>query len=156
DGLYDRLAKCRKVRASLGGKLPIDKGIIFFAVLVGMGESHFYIVAFQMDNGISSALLIQLPAYQIQQSFFGEKFLSVIVYGQSGIKKSVVPNLVFQIFGYKVVVFKYGNIWRKGDFRSPTVGRWFHIFFLYQNSLLKRFHFGSSIPVRLYPEIFRQ
>src|SRR5690554_6347672 len=99
-----------------------------------------------MNNRIPSAFFIQLPAYQIQQSVFREKFLSVIVNGQSGVQKGIVPNLVFQIFRYKVVIFENGNIRREGDLCSPTVRGWLHIFVHYQNALFELSYFSRSVP----------
>src|SRR5690606_7053884 len=70
DRFYYRLSKGCQMCPSLCGKLPVDEGVVLLAVLIGMGEGHFYIVSFQMDDRVSSAFLIQLSAHQVQQTVF--------------------------------------------------------------------------------------
>ena len=40
------------VGTALCGMLSVDEGVVFLAVLVGMGEGYFDVLALQVDDGI--------------------------------------------------------------------------------------------------------
>lgn len=52
--------------ASLGGVLPVDEGVVLFPVLAAMGEGHFNVMPFQMDDRVQW-LLAHRFRKQIQQ-----------------------------------------------------------------------------------------
>lgn len=47
-----RLAESGKVRASLCRMLAVDKRVIFFPVLVTVGNDYFYVFSLQVDDRI--------------------------------------------------------------------------------------------------------
>ena len=51
-GFDDGFPEGRLVGASLGGVLPVDEGVIFFSVLVTVGNDHFYVFSLQVDDRI--------------------------------------------------------------------------------------------------------
>src|SRR5690606_30073 len=153
---YHRFPKGRQMGPPLRGKLPIDEGIILLPILVGVSKSYFNVMAFEVNDGIPSAFLIQFSAYQIQQTVFGEKLLSIVIDGQSGIEERIIPYLVFQIIRNKMVVFENCRIRRKDDFRPVTFRAFFNRLVADQHAFLKFRHFGFTISVRLNLKVVGQ
>src|SRR5690554_2294143 len=54
-GFYHSLPEGSQMRPPLGGKLPVYKGIILFAILIGMRNGHLNIITFKVDNRVSPA-----------------------------------------------------------------------------------------------------
>jgi len=84
------------VGASLGGVLPVDEGVVLFPVLAAMGEGHFNVMPFQMDDRVQW-LLAHRFRKQIQQPVFGDVAAAVEMQGQPFIEVGVVSAHFFDI-----------------------------------------------------------
>ncbi len=83
------LLKGCQVGSALRRVLTVDKRIVFLAILVGMRQSHFYILTFQMDNRIER-FLCHIFAQKVEQSATRKEFLSVEYNCQSGVQERIV------------------------------------------------------------------
>ena len=63
-------AKRGQVRSSLRGVLSVDKRIIFFTVLIAVGERHFDVVSLQVNDGIAQLFRGTLLLEQVEQAVF--------------------------------------------------------------------------------------
>ena len=79
------------VSTSLGGMLTVYKGIVFLAILIGMRESDFNVLPFQVDN-IIQAFGSHVVFQQILQAMTGKNTLTIVDEGQSGIQISIVTK----------------------------------------------------------------
>ena len=68
DRPYDGFFKSVEMRTALRSVLPIDKGIIFFAIFIGMGKCYFYIAFFQMNGRIMTLFFARFFINQIFES----------------------------------------------------------------------------------------
>ena len=104
--------------AALRSILTVYEGIIVFAVCIGVGESDFHIGAFGMDNRVKQFIAVGLVFEQIEQTAFGNELLPVVADTQASVEIGVIPDLLFQVFGYEPVIPEYGFIRLKADERS--------------------------------------
>ena len=51
--------------------LPVDEGVVLFPVLAAVGEGHFNVMPFQMDDGVQGFLAHRFRK-QVQQPVFGD------------------------------------------------------------------------------------
>ena len=79
--------------AALCGVLAVDEGVIFLAVLVGMGESYFDVLALEVDD-VVEALAGHVVLQQVLQAVAREDALSVVDEGQSRVEVGVVAQQV--------------------------------------------------------------
>ena len=79
--------------AALCGVLAVDEGVIFLAVLVGMGEGYFDVLALEVDD-VVEALAGHVVLQQVLQAVAREDALSVVDEGQSRVEVGVVAQQV--------------------------------------------------------------
>ena len=79
------------VSTSLSGMLTVYKGIVFLAILIGMRESDFNVLSFQVDD-IIQAFGSHVVFQQILQTMTGKNALTIVDEGQSGIQISIVTK----------------------------------------------------------------
>ena len=94
DGLGNMLFESTLMRTTLRGVLTIDKGIVFFTILVGMGEGYLNILALQVDNGIEG-VIGHAVFQQVLQSVAREDAATVVHDGKSCVQVGVVAQHVF-------------------------------------------------------------
>lgn len=80
----------------LGCVLAVDKGIILLAVMVGVGEHHFYVFSFEMNYGIEG-IANEIRLKQVEQSVATEKALAVEGQRQPRIQIRIVAEHVAHI-----------------------------------------------------------
>ena len=97
------------VCTALGGMLAVDEGIIFLAVLVGMGEGYFDVLAFQVDN-VVKALAGHIIFQQIFQTVTRDNALAVVDEGQTCVQVSVVTQQCFYKLVLEAVVEEQGVV----------------------------------------------
>ena len=82
----------------LGGMLAVHKRVVFFSILIGMGESNFNVLALQVNNVIQ-AIGSHVVFQQVFQTMTGKNTLTVVHEGQPRIQISIVAKQGF----YKLV-----------------------------------------------------
>ena len=75
--------------AALGGMLPIDKGVILLAVLIGVGDDDFDVKAFEVYRRIQR-VFGHIVAQQVQQAVAAAVTSAVEHYGQSCIQVGII------------------------------------------------------------------
>ena len=105
DGLGNMLLEGTLVGSSLGGVLAVDEGVVFLAILVGMGEGYLDIVAFEVDNGIEG-VIGHAVFQQVLQSVTRENAPPVVHDGKSGIQIGVVAQHVLHNVVMKPIVLE--------------------------------------------------
>ena len=93
----DMLFKCALVCASLGGVLSVDIGIVFFAVLVGVGECDVDAVAFYVYDvveGRGGHVVVE----QVFETVATGNASVVVVYCEAGVEIGVVSQHKLYIF----------------------------------------------------------
>ena len=94
--------------------LTIDKRIVLFAILVGMGESNLNILTLQMDNGIER-IIGHAVFQQILQSVTGEDATTIIHDGQPDIQIGIVAEHVLHDFIMELIIMEHFRVWFKID-----------------------------------------
>ena len=92
--------------SALRGMLAIDERIIFFAILVGMGEGNLDIIALQMDDGIEG-IAGHTVFQQILQTMTRENATTIIHDDQSRIQIGIVAQHVFHNLIVELIVVEH-------------------------------------------------
>ena len=80
--------------AALGGVLPVDKGVVLFAVLVGVCEGNLDVLSFQVDD-VVKAFAGHVVFQQVLQPVAGNDALAVVNEGEARIQVGVVAQQGF-------------------------------------------------------------
>jgi hypothetical protein len=94
------------VGAALGGVLAVYKAVVIFAIIIVMRNGHFNVLAFQVNDRVPDFVGIGFPLQQVNKPFLETKLLPLKMMLQAGIQKAIVPDLLFEVFGNKMKVFK--------------------------------------------------
>ena len=90
--------------------LPIDKGIIFFAILIAMCDRELDIFSYEMYDRIAQLLRLRLILKEIEQPIPTIECLIIEMDFETSIQIGVIPELIFDILRSKFVVLEYFNI----------------------------------------------
>ena len=150
------LAKSRQVCTALGGELAVHKAVIFFAVTVFMGKGHFNIVALQVNDGIPYFIFIGFPLQQVEQAILADVPFVVEVHHQAGIEVTIIPELVIEVFLYKMEVLKHRFIGNESDKCAILLfGRNF-FGFLFEHTFFKFGKFLFAFAVRRHFKVIAE
>ena len=89
NGLGNMFLESTLVGTALCGMLSVDKRVILFTILVGMGKGNLHVLSFQVDNRIKG-IIGHAIAQQVFQSVSRQDATPVIHDGQSCVQISVV------------------------------------------------------------------
>src|SRR6188768_68290 len=109
-----------------------------------------------MDDGITDLILVGLTLQKIEQTIFTDITFSVQVHHQPGIQVTIVPELVIEVFLYKMKVLKNLIVGYK-SYKGSVFFRGLCFFmFLEQNTPFKLCRFFFSFAVSGYFKIITQ
>ena len=94
DGTGNVFLQGSLVCAALGGVLPVDKGVVLFAVLVGVCEGNLDVLSFQVDD-VVKAFAGHVVFQQVLQPVAGNDALAVVNEGEARIQVGVVAQQGF-------------------------------------------------------------
>ena len=101
----DIFFKCGLMGAAQCCVLSVDEAVVFLAVLFGVGEGDFNILAAQVDDGVEG-LVVHAVVEQIGESFSGDDAASAQHDGQAGVQVGVVAQHRFHELVTEFVVLK--------------------------------------------------
>ncbi len=119
DSARHRLLEGCKVRAPLGGVLPVDEGVVLLAVLVGVGECYLYVVSPQVYHRIEG-VLGHVGFQKVEQAVARHEFLAVEIYRQPGVEIGVVAYQRHDIFLVEAESAEHRGV--GGEFHICAVG----------------------------------
>ena len=114
DGTSDVFLQGTLMRTPLGGVLTVHKRIVLFAILVGMRESDFNILALQVYDFIKSFgghVVLQ----QVLQAMTRENTLTIVNEGQARIQISIVSKQCFDELIQELIANEQGVVRFKED-----------------------------------------
>ena len=91
DGAGYVLLEGTLMRAALGGVLPVDKGVVFLAVLRGVGEGDFDVLTDEMDNRVKPRVG-HVVVEQVHEAVPAHDAAAVVIDGKAGVEVSVVAE----------------------------------------------------------------
>ena len=106
DGFDDGFAEGLLVGAALGGVLPVDEGVVLFAVGAAMGEGDFDFIFLEVDDGVAPFGFFGVEFEEIFEAIFGLEFFPVEDDGEAAVEEGVVPHHVLDVFRVEFVVFE--------------------------------------------------
>ena len=63
-----------------------------------------------MNDRVTDLIFIGLALKEVEQAIFADVLFTVEVHDQSGIQVTIVPELVIEVFLYKMKIPEYGGI----------------------------------------------
>ena len=103
NGFGDVFFKCALVRAALRGMLPVYKGVILLAVLVGVGKGNLDVLALYVNDGVK-AVVGHAVVQQVGQTIAANDASPVVHDGQTGVKVGVVAEHCFHELAFETIV----------------------------------------------------
>ncbi len=136
DGAGNVLLESTLVCASLDGVLPVDKGVVFLAILlVGVRKCNLYVIAFQVDDVVERAGVHRV-FQQVLQSVSAHDATAVVVDFQASVQVGVVAQHVADKLVLELVVEEEGVVWLEVDER-PVLFSGLLCLVIHQFSFLK-------------------
>ena len=114
DGLGYMLLKGTLMGSALGGVLAVYEGIVFLAILVGMGKGYLDVFALHVDNLIE-ALIGHIVRKKILQTMTAEDAAAIVHDGKTGVQISIVAEHGFHDVVVEGIVLEEGVIRLKID-----------------------------------------
>ena len=111
----------------LCGVLAVDKGVIFLAVLVGVGQHYLYVLPLEMDDGVEG-IVCHVLFQQVEKAVARYVSFSVVIYLESGVEVGIVvdhcldkllPEGEVAEEGVVGKEFHAGSVWLFGRLRCP-------------------------------------
>ena len=121
DGLGDVLLESALVGAALRGVLAVDEGVVLLAVLVGVGEGDFDVLALHVDDGIDAGTGHGVVE-QVLEPVAAEDAATVVHDGQPGVEVGVVAQHGLHDLVVETVVLKQAVVGLKPDVGAGLVG----------------------------------
>ena len=146
------LLECREVRTAQRRVLTVDKRIIFLAILIGMGNRHFYVLPLQMNYGIER-FSRKIVAKEIEQTIARHIFLTVVIYGKAGVEICIVLYQREYIFLVIPIVLEKRSIRSELHERAAAVVRVFGLPFIQKLAATVLRHLGFAVAETLNAEI---
>ena len=108
------LLKGTLMGSALGGVLAVYEGIVFLAILVGMGKGYLDVFALHVDNLIE-ALIGHIVRKKILQTMTAEDAAAIVHDGKTGVQISIVAEHGFHDVVVEGIVLEEGVIRLKID-----------------------------------------
>ena len=105
DGAGDVFLEGTLVRTALGRVLSVDEGIVFFAILRGMGEGDVNAVAREVHHGIEAGCR-HVVVEEVFQTVTAHDAPSVVEYGEARVEVGVVAQHVLHELAVELVVLE--------------------------------------------------
>ena len=122
DGAGDVFLESRLMGAALNRVLTVDEGIIFLAVLVGVGQRNFDVLALQMDDGVERVVGHSV-FQQVFQAVARQDSPTVVHNRQTRIQIGIVAQHRFDDVVVERVVFEKRVVGFEEDERAVFVLR---------------------------------
>ena len=114
DGLGNMLLESTLMSTSLGSMLTIDEGIVFLAILIGMGKGYLNILTLHVDN-IIETLIGHIVAQKVLQAMTAEDTATIVHDGETCIQISIVAEHCLHDVIMETVVLEERIVWFKKD-----------------------------------------
>ena len=114
DGLGNMLLESTLMSTSLGSMLTIDEGIVFLAILIGMGKGYLNILTLHVDN-IIETLIGHIVAQKVLQTMTAEDTATIVHDGETCIQISIVAEHRLHDVIMETVVLEERIVWFKKD-----------------------------------------
>ena len=121
DGTGDVLLEGTLVGTALSGVLAVDKRMVFFAILTGMGEGYLDVVALEVDDGID-AIVGHGIVEQVFKAVAAQDAPAVVHDGKPRVEISVVAEHGFHEIVVERIILEQGGIGLKMDIGACLVG----------------------------------
>ena len=114
DSLGNMLLESTLMSTSLGSVLTIDEGIVFLAILIGMGKGYLNILALHVNNLIET-LIGHIVAQKVLQTMTAEDTATIVHDGETCIQISIVAEHRLHDVIMETVVLEKRIVWFEKD-----------------------------------------